>query len=239
MTNAQSGATKQSIGTLYQYEVCPFCHKVRAVLDFKGLSYDKKEVNPMNKKEINFSEDYKKVPIWVDKEGKQVNDSNAIMRHVDGLSPEKAVFATEESAQALENQWMDWSDTKLVRALPPLIYKSYPQALNSFKYITSQGNFSWFQRKLIKYMGAGIMTLVARKSAKSQGITDPELHLKGLLLELGGQLEKTAFVGGEKPCGADLSIFGVLKSVATLPAFALVRANQPVIDWYQKVEAQI
>lgn len=40
---------------------CPFCNKVRAVLDYHKLPYTVVEVNPMRKKELEFSKDYKKV----------------------------------------------------------------------------------------------------------------------------------------------------------------------------------
>jgi glutaredoxin len=46
---------------LYQYDPCPFCNKVRAVLDYHKLPYTVVEVNPMRKKELAFSKDYKKV----------------------------------------------------------------------------------------------------------------------------------------------------------------------------------
>ncbi|ESO04932.1 hypothetical protein HELRODRAFT_78591 [Helobdella robusta] len=68
--------------TLYQYQSCPFCCKVRAYLDFKGLSYDIVEVNSVTQKEIKWSS-YKKVPILScrigDKEEVQLNDSSVII----------------------------------------------------------------------------------------------------------------------------------------------------------------
>ena len=39
---------------LYQFELCPYCHKVKAGLDLKRISYEKIEVNPMNKKERTY-----------------------------------------------------------------------------------------------------------------------------------------------------------------------------------------
>ena len=50
--------------TLYQYQVCPFCCKVRAFLDFYGFPYQIVEVDPIRRKEVKFSE-YRKVPILV------------------------------------------------------------------------------------------------------------------------------------------------------------------------------
>jgi len=67
--------------TLFQYQACPFCTKVRAFLDFAGVSYDVIEVNPVTKKQVGWSV-YKKVPTVVVqvKEGyQQLNDSSMII----------------------------------------------------------------------------------------------------------------------------------------------------------------
>nr|CAG4634877.1 EOG090X08KD [Alona affinis] len=73
--------------TLYQYEPCPFCKKVRAFLDFSGLSYDVVEVNSVTKRQLNWSA-YKKVPIVIvkSKDGyQQLNDSSMIISALSSL----------------------------------------------------------------------------------------------------------------------------------------------------------
>ncbi|GIL61954.1 hypothetical protein Vafri_16311 [Volvox africanus] len=62
---------------LYQYEVCPYCCKVRAFLDFYKLPYTVIEVNPLTKGELKWST-YKKVPV-VKLDDEIVADSSAIM----------------------------------------------------------------------------------------------------------------------------------------------------------------
>ncbi|EFN73810.1 Prostaglandin E synthase 2 [Camponotus floridanus] len=67
--------------TLFQYQTCPFCCKVRVFLDYYGISYDVVEVDPVLRKEIGWSS-YKKVPILLTKveEGYQpLNDSSMII----------------------------------------------------------------------------------------------------------------------------------------------------------------
>lgn len=67
--------------TLFQYQTCPFCCKVRAFLDYYGISYDVVEVNPVLRKQISWSE-YKKVPIVVAKTSsgyQPLNDSTMII----------------------------------------------------------------------------------------------------------------------------------------------------------------
>ncbi|XP_035212953.1 prostaglandin E synthase 2-like [Stegodyphus dumicola] len=69
--------------TLYQYQTCPFCCKVRAFLDFYGIPYNVIEVNPVMRQQLKFSK-YKKVPILIAQEKgsevkHQLNDSSVIV----------------------------------------------------------------------------------------------------------------------------------------------------------------
>ncbi|RWS11411.1 prostaglandin E synthase 2-like protein, partial [Dinothrombium tinctorium] len=69
--------------TLFQYQTCPFCCKVRAFLDYYGIPYNVIEVNPVFRQQLKFS-NYRKVPILiVDKRGEehllQLNDSSLII----------------------------------------------------------------------------------------------------------------------------------------------------------------
>ncbi len=50
--------------TLYQYQNCPYCCKVRALLDYYGFAYRVVEVNSVSRTQIKWS-DYRKVPILV------------------------------------------------------------------------------------------------------------------------------------------------------------------------------
>lgn len=67
--------------TMYQYQTCPFCCKVRAFLDFYGIPYNVIEVDPVLRQQLKFSE-YKKVPILLVEEADncwQINDSTVII----------------------------------------------------------------------------------------------------------------------------------------------------------------
>ena len=49
---------------IYQYEIGPFCNKVKALLDLQRLPYETTEVNPLTKGETKaWSGGYRKVPI--------------------------------------------------------------------------------------------------------------------------------------------------------------------------------
>ncbi|CAG9781865.1 unnamed protein product [Diatraea saccharalis] len=66
---------------LFQYRTCPFCCKVRAYLDSRGISYEIVEVDAVLRQAIKWS-GYKKVPIVltkVDEGYQQLLDSTAII----------------------------------------------------------------------------------------------------------------------------------------------------------------
>lgn len=68
--------------TLFQYQTCPFCCKVRAFLDFHGISYNVVEVDGVTKKDLKWSAS-KKVPTLLvetkDNKFLQLTDSSVIV----------------------------------------------------------------------------------------------------------------------------------------------------------------
>ena len=115
-------STAAGIGSvrLYQYDICPFCNKVKVVLDLHKVPYEVVEVNPLAKAEIKFSSAYRKVPIAVISQGdaarEQVNDSPVIAASLlERMEASNILTASEldtfRSPAALE--WSKWSDTKL------------------------------------------------------------------------------------------------------------------------------
>ena len=101
--------------TLYQYAICPFCNKAKAVLDYAGISYTTIEVNPLTKfelKELPEYPHYKKVPIATigttdtDTDGKQqslqqINGSDAIIETVLLLEDDRF----RDIRSSLQNRW--------------------------------------------------------------------------------------------------------------------------------------
>ncbi len=219
-------ATKQL--TLYQYEACPFCWKVKAALKYKRLPYKVVEVHPLNKKELSFSEEYKKVPVLLHGDV-QVNDSTEILQYLDREFPEKKLFCDE-------GLWLKWADEQLVHALPPLIYSTLGLAIKAFDYITKVGDFNFFQKRLIKYSGAFVMTMVAKKGAKKRNISNPVENFEGCLREWERAIESEGYLGKEAPNVADLTVYGYLSSIRKLPAFRFVKENKRVYEWMRSMD---
>ncbi|KAK6115736.1 hypothetical protein DH2020_008005 [Rehmannia glutinosa] len=218
---------------LYQYEACPFCNKVKAFLDYYDIPYKVVEVNPINKKEIKWSE-YKKVPILM-VDGEPMVDSSDIIDkltkkiHPD-VSPDSVVKDNEEK------KWRGWVDNHLVHILSPNIYRSASEALESFDYITSHGNFSFTERITAKYAGAAAMYFVSKKLKKKYNITDERAALYEAAESWVDALNGQEFLGGTKPNLADLAVYGVLRPIRYLKSGRDMVEHTRIGDWYSRME---
>ncbi|CAJ2642924.1 unnamed protein product [Trifolium pratense] len=214
---------------LFQYEACPFCNKVKAFLDYHGIEYKVVEVNPMNKKEIKWS-DYKKVPI-VTVDGEQLVDSSDIIdKLIKRIHPDYDLNADEEK------KWREWVDNHLVHVLSPNIYRTVSEALESFDYITTKGNFSLYERLVAKYGGAAAMYFVSKKLKKRHNITDERAALYGAAEQWVDALKGRKFLGDLQPNLADLAVFGVLRPIRHLKSGRDMVEHTRIGNWFSEME---
>lgn len=218
---------------LYQYEACPFCNKVKAFLDYQKIPYKVVEVNPINKKEIKWS-DYKKVPI-LKVDGENLVDSSDIIDNLSQrINPENPALDSEE-----EKKWRRWVDNHLVHVLSPNIYRTASEALESFDYITSHGNFSFSERIIAKYGGATAMYFVSKKLKKRHNITDERAALYEAVETWVDALKGRQFIGGSSPNIADISVFGVLRPIRHLQCGKDMVGNTRIGEWYNRMERAV
>lgn len=95
--------------TLFQYPTCPFCCKVRAFLDYYGVSYDIVEVNAVLRQQIRWSS-YKKVPILlvqVPNGYQQMNDSSMIISCLASYLTDTSVQLEEVASYFPETEFRD------------------------------------------------------------------------------------------------------------------------------------
>lgn len=223
--------------TLYQYEVCPFCNKVRAYLDYHKIPYKVVEVDPLRKTELRkFSEDYRKVPIAV-VNGQQVNGSDKVIDYVHKLTKGK-----ETPVSAEEKKWLKWLEDYFIHLIAPNIYRTPSESLQTFEYIADNSKFSTWERSTIRYTGAAAMYFVGRKIKKKYNIEDEREAIHNALRDWTDAIEQagTPFLAGSEPGVADLSIYGVLKAIQTFNTFGEVReVNHALADWYDRTSKAV
>ncbi|XP_031283234.1 prostaglandin E synthase 2 [Pistacia vera] len=218
---------------LYQYEACPFCNKVKAFLDYHRIPYKVVEVNPINKKEIKWS-DYKKVPILTVDGEQMVDSSDIIDKLFQRIHPDNSAPESDE-----EKEWRRWVDNHLVHVLSPNIYRTTSEALESFDYITTHGNFSFTERLVAKYAGATAMYFVSKKLKKKHNITDPRASLYEAAETWVDALKGRQYLGGSEPNLADLAVFGVLRPIRHLQSGRDMVEHTRIGEWYSRMETSV
>lgn len=168
---AQGESDSNPIIQLYQYAICPFCNKTKAVLDYADISYEAVEVNPLTKAEIKWSTDYRKVPIA--RQGNQIwRGSDDIAEGILSLDAVQSNLAAKWQGtdmtmtnfrNAETDSWVSFTNDKLAALLYPNICSSYSDSYAAFGYVRDVGSFSWVQKQSIRAIGAMAMYMAASK----------------------------------------------------------------------------
>ncbi|MFZ5722542.1 MAG: glutathione S-transferase family protein [Pseudomonadota bacterium] len=100
--------------TLYQYEISPFCDKVRRVLHAKGVDYRVQEITLRETLDGRLKElsPAGKLPV-LDIEGERIADSTDICRFLEARFPEPRLMPADLRDQALVHFFEDWADEAL------------------------------------------------------------------------------------------------------------------------------
>ncbi|PID45029.1 MAG: hypothetical protein CSB47_10315 [Proteobacteria bacterium] len=213
--------------TLYQFSSCPFCWKVRALLNYAKQPYKTVEVTPMGMKELEFTE-HKKVPVLTD-DGKVIVESAAI---VDYINENYAHITSNEASQ----QWTDWVDETLVHYLPTLVHPNFLTSWKNFGVIITAEQYPWYKLPIVRLVGAIVMPKVAKKMKAKHKINDVTAEFLAAIdhWALNGLTDR-AFYGGDQPDFVDCSVFGVIRSGDQLGVVDLAKKhNSTFAAWYDR-----
>lgn len=241
---------------LYQYESCPFCRKVRCCLDYMRIPYEIVEVQPLSKVETKvIAPDYKKVPILhVDAGGEggqfQLRDSKTIVRALLGKSnlgvsakvpPPRATPSTRgmwregEQTGDVEEQWVRWTDQFLVQCIVLNVYRTLEESAETFRYLLTHSNFSWWARRSAALSGTVVMWGVAKSRKRKFGVADERAALYEAVDSFAEAVQSGGgrFMGGDRPGAVDFNVFGILRSAESCQTERDVLQHcRAVLPWY-------
>eukprot|EP00752_Nemacystus_decipiens_P001555 g1522.t1 len=225
--------------TVYQYKICPFCNKLKVVMDFLGIPYSVTEVNPLTKKEIKFSEDYRKVPI-VRMGGELFKDSPVIIDELIARLRETKVMSDEEHAVFCSSdakKWAEWADKQLAVLLFPNLTRNFSESYQAFSYVNDVETFSMMDKVSNQLIGSTAMWAAQGKIKKKYNIDDEREALFSAIKDWTDALQKVEgpFVGGDRPNLGDLCVFGCIRAIEGLDTHKDVLAREGVGAWYKNM----
>ena len=228
------------VPSLHLLQTCPFCWKVRGLLEHIDLEYNECQVNPMKKKkQLAFAGDWNKVPVWRDGDGEVVVDSTPIMRHIDQRYNEGVLFKAQGEELERQEKWLEWVDQKLAKATVPALYGGIGAAISTTRAVGKVERFGIISSFLYRWVGFLVMWgIIARTRVKKDG-RKPQKLWHDLLDELVQEIGTADFFGGDIPNGVDLAAFGIARSMSPFRQFSFIESHTEGIEWYRRVEATL
>jgi glutathione S-transferase len=101
-----------SIIVLHQWEISPFCRKVRKILQYKQLDYVTQDYNGLLALKVARLSKAGKLPV-LEYDGKWIQDSSDIAEFLERLHPQPTLFPSNPQKQAQALLWEDWADESL------------------------------------------------------------------------------------------------------------------------------
>ena len=187
------------------------------------------QVNPLFKHEFKeLPEGYRKVPILIDGDGEQLNGSSAIIDRLISKHPGELrvpLLGASEVQAAHVQRWRRWVDEELVHLLTANIYRTWPEAVQTFDYLVDKGNFPLLERTLARGFGAVFMYALSHLKLNAKyGITEPRAEVYAALGTFLAARDGR-FLLGDRESVADIEVFGVLRAVSQYDVFPDLMAN--------------
>lgn len=223
-----------SVGELYMLYSCPFCWKVRSLLEHLNLDFEAVQINPMKSKKLPSAPEWKKVPIWIDSNGKIHVDSTPIMKEIDTSLNDGILWESDDEQR--RDKWIEWVDLHMSKATIPILYGTLWSALKTTTRVSKLEKFGFFSKRLYAWAGFPIMWgIIAKKRVKKDG-RKPKQLWHDLLSEFTDSFNGKKFFGGDKPDLVDIAAFGYVRSISPYPQFAQLQDHKNGMDWYKAVE---
>ena len=215
---------------LHQWEISPFCGKVRKVLRFKGIEFSVRNYNGLLATKASSLSPAGKLPV-LDFDGQRVQDSSAIVNFLESSVPQPSIYPKAPAERALALVFEDWADESLYW-IEVALRMGDPAVLPKAAELLCTGRPGWER---------AILALVLRrtypKKLKAQGIghLPPErIHelLFGHLSAIEALLAAGPWLVGAAKSIADIAVSSQIDEIVrTSPLAPRVLAYPRLRDW--------
>lgn len=215
---------------LYDWAPSPFCIKVRAILAFKGLAYDRIQMTWETFAEVRQRGGVGKTPA-LDIDGEMVVDSTDIADRLEALKPEPRLLPADSRERALCRALEDWADEAIYfNALYQHWIEPAGRAQTAAYFAAQPGAASMFESLLrqteVQLIGQG----VGRKSPDHvRRDLERQLDVAEALLSSG------PYLLGAQPTLADFALTGQLSYLSYAPATEGLTKGRPAVAGFMSL----
>lgn len=222
--------------TLYQFEISPFCDKIRRILHVKGVEYTTREISMHDAvTKVRKVNAVGKLPA-IEHEGRRLGDSTDIAYYLEERFPEPRLVPSDPRQRGLCHALEDWADESLYFYE---MYLRFTLGHNAAKWVpvlcaNDSELVSRAARFVIpRHMKAILVKQGLGRKSRKQVLADLRRHFEAL----DGMLSNGPWLVGDTLTLADIAVFvqffcicGTKEGAAALADFARVGG------WMQRVE---
>lgn len=189
---------------LHQWEMSPFCNKVRRCLNYKGLVFTVVDYNGLLARKAAALSPAGQLPV-LDYDGERIQDSSRIAVYLDARHPAKPLYPQDPRVLAKVRIWEDWAGASLYfheiyfRMLDPV---SLERGLD----LICKGRPSWERAVLKAVFKRRYPKKLATQGLGRQPRAEVERQFFALLGSLDTLLGERQWLAGETLSMADLSV---------------------------------
>lgn len=223
--------------TLHQFEISPFCDKVRRILRLKGVPYEIREIRALRSTiEIRRINRIGRVPV-LEVDGELIADSSEIARFLDERFPDPPLWPADPRERAQCHLLEDWADESLY----------FYEMTMRLQWPASSGHWA---RELLRADGAWaqaiapalVLRMVAQRTkAQGTGRKPHDLVLRELgrhLDTLDTLLDDRDWLASDALTIADIAVASQLSAIAgAVEGRAALDAHPVTRAWLQRTDA--
>ena len=215
---------------LHQWQISPFCAKVRAVLEHKGLEYSVRGYNGLLALRAKGLSSAGKLPV-LDYDGERITDSSMIAAFLEQRHPDPPLWPEDPVVRAQARLWEDWADESLYW-LEIYFRFNDPAAARATAALLTEGR-PGFETLL---MGQIAPRMYGRK-LQAHGLgrmarEDVEAKLFGHLDDLEAVLESQSWLVGSRRTLADIAAAAQIREIMrTSPLRPRMEERRAVGEW--------
>jgi glutathione S-transferase len=219
---------------LHQWEVSPFCAKVRGMLRHKGVAFSVENYHGLLAGKAAKLSPGGKLPV-LDIDGRRVADSTVIARYLDERQRTPPLYPADPEQAALARIFEDWADESLY-CYEIFFRAEYPEARRATVAHLSAGRPAWEQR-----LFAPLFTRTLRRKLKANGFrvearAEIEASFLRYMVDLDVLLARRDWLVGDAASIADIAVAAqVGEVVRTSHLAARIRALPRLSAWLARL----